>query len=104
MRLNGQSFLSAKLEIKEVWANLENPDLTMEQAVAKLEALGNEVVEVDEKNRRIKLRHVENDERWVCDYCGAYSIDYEVIAKHERDVHNKDKNYGVNRPQEKPNS
>lgn len=39
------------------WMNVENPDMTMEEAVKKLKKLGNKVLEVDEENRRVKVMH-----------------------------------------------
>lgn len=44
------------------WMNVENPDLSMDDAVQKLEDLGNEILEIDEENRRIKVMHVETDD------------------------------------------
>lgn len=35
------------------WMKIANPDLTVEEAVSKLTALGNEIVEVDHEGRRI---------------------------------------------------
>lgn len=69
--------------------NIANPSLSVSEAVEKLKALGNEVIEVDKKNRRVKVLQLDShdDERWVCDFCGAYSRDYGVIAKHERVMH-----------------
>jgi hypothetical protein len=50
--------LKLKLEIQNVWANVANPDLSMEQAVEILKLNGNTILEVDEENRRILL-HVK---------------------------------------------
>lgn len=44
------------------WMNIENPDLSVEDAVKKLKALGNDILEVDEANRRIKVMHEVSDE------------------------------------------
>lgn len=40
------------------WMNIEKPGMTMEEAVAELTSLGNEILEIDEKNRRIKVADV----------------------------------------------
>lgn len=37
------------------WMQLEKPEMTIEEAVAELKELGNEILEIDEKNRRIKV-------------------------------------------------
>lgn len=41
----------------EAWMNIENPDLSVDDAVIKLKDLGNEIIEVDHENRRIKVLH-----------------------------------------------
>lgn len=38
-----------------VWMEVDNPDLTMEEAAESLREMGNEVLEVDEENRRVKV-------------------------------------------------
>lgn len=44
----------------EAWMTLENPDMSMEDAVKKLKSLGNKIIEVDKENRRIKVMHEES--------------------------------------------
>lgn len=44
------------------WMNIENPTITVAEAVQKLKDLGNEILEVDEVNRRIKVMDVSSDE------------------------------------------
>lgn len=39
----------------EAWMNIENPDLSVNDAVAKLKDLGNTILEIDHANRRIKV-------------------------------------------------
>lgn len=45
----------------EAWMNIENPDLSVEDAVKKLKDLGNEIIEVDHENRRIKVLNEVSD-------------------------------------------
>ena len=69
----------------EAWMQVSNPELTMEDAVLKLEQLGNEILEVDEINRRIKVMDetVETGIVYRCDFCYAYSKHLNVISEHE---------------------
>lgn len=39
------------------WMEIANPDLSVDDAVKKLKDLGNNILEVDKKNRRIKVLH-----------------------------------------------
>lgn len=74
------------LQVRQIWDAWMSPaeHLTMDEAVEKLKELGNEILEVDKKNRKIKVLHVDSDdERWICDYCPMYSRSEEVIIKHE---------------------
>lgn len=74
----------------QAWIKVENPDLTMEAAVIKLEELGNSIIEVKEETREILVVDSINnpeEEVWACDYCGAYSRHYEVVEDHEKTEH-----------------
>lgn len=52
-----ESNIKTKLEL-EAWAKLENPNVTIEEAVKKLKSIaGNRIIEIDEKNRMIKIAH-----------------------------------------------
>lgn len=42
----------------EAWLTLDDPTMTMDQAVAELTALGNTILEVDEAGRRVKCMDV----------------------------------------------
>lgn len=42
----------------EGWLSLEDPEMTMEQAIAELTALGNTIIEIDEAGRRVKVMDV----------------------------------------------
>lgn len=41
----------------EAWMNIENPDLSVDEAVKKLKDLGNNILEIDRKNRRVKVMY-----------------------------------------------
>lgn len=41
----------------DAWAELSDPDMTVEQAVAELSAAGNQIIEVDYDGRRVKVAH-----------------------------------------------
>jgi hypothetical protein len=65
---------------------LENPSMTMEEAIKNIKSLGNQIIEVDEKQKRIRILDTNlylEEEVWVCDYCKAYSRSREKIEKHE---------------------
>lgn len=47
--------LKVRLEIKEAWMYIANPDIDPDTAATKLKELGNEILEIDYKNRRIKV-------------------------------------------------
>lgn len=46
----------------EAWMNVENPDMTVDEAVAKLKGLGNDILEIDYDNRRVKVMHVNSED------------------------------------------
>lgn len=41
----------------EAWMNIDNPDLSVDEAVKKLKDLGNNILKIDRKNRRIKVMY-----------------------------------------------
>lgn len=41
----------------EAWMNIDNPDLSVDEAVKKLKDLGNNILEIDRKNRRVKVMY-----------------------------------------------
>lgn len=47
--------LQLSVELEEVWVEIANPKMSMSEAVAKLKDLGNNILKLDEKNRRIKI-------------------------------------------------
>lgn len=47
------------------WMNVENPDMSVDEAVAKLKDLGNDILEIDYDNRRIKVMHETSDKGGV---------------------------------------
>lgn len=52
--------LKGQLGVKQewtAWMNVANPDLSIDDAVKRLKDLGNNILEVDRKNRRIKVMH-----------------------------------------------
>lgn len=53
--MQGAAGLKINIEIQEAWMNIANPDLSVDDAVDKLRALGNDIIEVDYDNRRIKV-------------------------------------------------
>lgn len=76
------------------WANIEDPELSMEDAVAELLTIpGNEILEVDTEGRRIKILHtndvalgpsVDMIEVYECAKCPFYSQDlYEAVGHEE---------------------
>lgn len=65
-------------------------DISMDEAQAKLESLGNEIIERDDEARTFKVLDTvthPTEEVWVCDYCGAYSSSEQVILEHEAKEH-----------------
>lgn len=77
--------VKARLEA-EAWMNVANPNLTMEQAVEKLEALGNEILEIDYGNRRVKVMQETLDSRlvWKCDFCNYIGRTEDIVREHEK--------------------
>lgn len=41
------------------WMNIDNPDMSIEDAVKELESIGNKILEIDKKNRRIKVAQMK---------------------------------------------
>ena len=66
--------------------DIANPALSVESAVEKLRALGNEILDVDYAGRRIKVMRVDSNEEevWSCDYCGSFSKDRCKVEEHEK--------------------
>lgn len=67
---------------------LESPDISMDAAQAKLESLGNEILERDDDARTFMVLNTKDhpmDEVWCCDYCDAYSKSEQVIINHEKE-------------------
>lgn len=83
MQVTRKGILKMKVEA-EAWMGVANPALTMDEAVARLKALGNEILEVDAPGRRVKVMQASSEDRWACEYCGAHSKSYEVVEIHER--------------------
>lgn len=52
--------LKGQLGVKQewtAWMNIANPDLSVDEAVEKLKNLGNNILEIDYDNRRVKVMH-----------------------------------------------
>jgi hypothetical protein len=48
--------LKLKLEIESAWMTIANPDMSVQEAIEKLTRMGNQVVEVDHEQRRLRIR------------------------------------------------
>lgn len=77
----------------DAWLNLENPDMTMEQALEEVKAMGNTVYAIDYEKRRFKVADVPPTpatiDVWFCDYCPTYSKYREKVEDHEKVCNNK---------------
>lgn len=50
-----RALINAKISIKEAWLKIERDDMTIEEAVEKAREAGNNIIEIDEEGRRIKI-------------------------------------------------
>jgi len=51
--MNMETALKLKIELKEAWMYIANPKLSIDEAVDVLKELGNKIIKIDKKNRRI---------------------------------------------------
>lgn len=58
--MKDKQYITCKASIKEIWVNIVNPDLSIDEAISKLESLGTKVIEIDEDNLKLKIE-VNND-------------------------------------------
>lgn len=83
-RTNVDTCIEAKAVMR-----LENPDLTMDEAIAKLEALGNQIIERDDENRSVTVldtKQFMTEVVYECEKgCGAYSRHEQKIIDHEKE-------------------
>lgn len=62
--------------------------ISMDDAQAKLESLGNQIIERDDEKRTFLVLDTKTNPTeivWCCDYCGAYSKSEQVIIDHEKE-------------------
>lgn len=65
-------------------------DISMNDAQAKLESLGNQIIERDDEKRTFLVLDTKThptETVWCCDYCGAFSKSEQVIIDHEKECH-----------------
>jgi hypothetical protein len=70
----------------EAWLHINDPSMSIEEAVRRAEAAGNTVLEVDRENRKLKALETHmpvTEDVWVCEHCGAYSRNKAKIDEHE---------------------
>jgi len=66
--------------------HIDNPDLSIEEAVNILGSQGNEILKVEGRNITVLNTKTHPTEAvWVCDYCPTYSKSREKVELHEKE-------------------
>jgi hypothetical protein len=68
----------------EAVMRIENPDMTVEQAIEILKNLGHQILSVNDRDIKVlEKKEPLEEEVYVCEKCGAYSKNAEKVLKHE---------------------
>jgi hypothetical protein len=63
-------------------------EISMDEAQAKLEALGNQIIERDNEQKTFLVFDTKTNPTevvWCCDFCNAYSKSEQIIIDHEKE-------------------
>lgn len=85
MRLHGKTGTRVQVAMR-AWASIDNPDLSVDEAVERLRELGNTIYRVDYENRRVQIgQHQPEGTLFGCAHCGAYSRSLDTIEAHQKE-------------------